>query len=62
MPISWMYAAWREKYPSKTFGQWFAQWSRGNKKEIETKREEEEEGEREGEGAGQPQEVADSGC
>jgi len=39
------YAAWKEQYPSKTFGQWLAQWGRGNgEQEIET------EGEGEGEG------------
>jgi len=52
------YAAWKEQYPSKTFGKWLAQWGRGNgEQEIET-----EGGEGEGEGELQPQEVADSGC
>ncbi len=54
------YAAWKEQYPSKTFGQWLAQWGRGNgEQEIET---EGGEGEGEGEEELQPQKVADSGC
>ena len=55
------YAAWKEQYPSKTFGQWLALWGRGNGEQEIEKQGGEGEGDGEGEGELQPQEVADSG-